>query len=325
MRQSLSQHTQVAHSDLVYETAARSSAVIASPVAASWRRCLDVHRLAPERQCEPQMVEDRLFREACERMQPLLATCAEEIDRLHELVGRAGCCIILSDRSGIVVDRRGSVGDDADFRRLGLWRQHVWSEASAGTNGIGTALADKRPVVIHRNQHFLSANTGLSCATAPIRDHVGRVSGALDVSTCRSDVDETTLAILSQAVRDAAQRVEVSLFRQAYQTARLVMVPGASSLAALLAVDQDDLVVGATRAARLALKLDDSRIAQGLAAADILREERGHREDDLQDAERAALRRALSRTGGNVSKAAQLLGISRATMHRKLKLYDLHS
>ncbi|WP_137128980.1 GAF domain-containing protein [Rhizobium sp. FY34] len=311
------------HSDVVYATAARSAAVIASPVAASWRRCLDLHRLAPEQDSNPLRVDDQVFREAFERMEPVIRTCADEIDRLYELVGRSGCCIILSDRQGIVVDRRSATGDDEDFRRLGLWRQHIWSEASAGTNGIGTALADERAVIIHRDQHFLSANTGLSCATAPIRDHLGRVSGALDVSTCRHSVDETTLSIVSQAVREAALRVEVTLFRQAYRTARHVMVPGASMMSALLAVDQDDIVVGATRAARLALKLDDLRIAQGLVASDVLREDRGDKGSDLQDAERAGLRRALSRASGNVSKAAQILGISRATMHRKLKQFDL--
>jgi transcriptional regulator of acetoin/glycerol metabolism len=45
---------------------------------------------------------------------------------------------------------------------------------------------------------------------------------------------------------------------------------------------------------------------------------------DLVEAERAALRRVLSRTNGNVSQAAGLLGISRATMHRKMKKLELH-
>ncbi|MCY1667138.1 helix-turn-helix domain-containing protein [Rhizobium sp. SL86] len=314
---------ELSHSDLVYETAARSSAVVASPVAASWRRCLDVYHLAPEKAARPQRIEDTAFREARERMERLIGSSAEEVDRLYQTVGRSGCCIILSDAQGIVVDRRGAAGDDADFRALGLWQQHVWTEACVGTNGIGTALADERPVIIHRDQHFLSANIGLSCATAPIRDHLGRVTAALDISTCRNDVTDMTLSMLSQAVREAAMRVEANLFRQAFSGARIVLVPQANSLTALLAVDHDDLVIGATRLARLVLKLDDQLIAQGLPAADALREERGDAVNDLDEAERAALRRALSRTQGNVSKAADVLGLSRATLHRKLKRFNL--
>jgi transcriptional regulator of acetoin/glycerol metabolism len=132
--------------------------------------------------------------------------------------------------------------------------------------------------------------------------------------------------VLSQAVRDAASRVEANLFRQAFAGARIVVVPQANSFSALIAVDGDDLILGATKAARVALKLDDVVIAQGLPAADALRETRGERRgegmSDLEDAERAALRRVLSRTNGNVSQAAQMLGISRATLHRKMKRFQ---
>ncbi len=315
---------EVSHSDHVYETAAQPSAGVASSVAASWRRCLNIHRLAPEQSTKPLRIDDADFREARERIEGLVGISAEELDRLYQTVGKSGCCIILSDPQGVVVDRRGAAGDDADFQRLGLWPQHVWTEACVGTNGIGTALADERPVMIHRDQHFFSANIGLSCATAPIRDHLGSVAAAIDVSTCRNDVSDMTLSMLSQAVRDAAMRVEINLFRQAFFNARIVLVPQANSLSALVAVDHDDLVIGATRAARLVLKLDDHAIAQGIPAADALREEHGDPVRHLEEAERAALRRALSRTQGNVSKTAELLGMSRATLHRKLKRYRIH-
>lgn len=310
------------HSDVVYSTASKQSAVIASPVAASWRRCLELYHLEPEQTVKPIIVDEQDYREAYQRMEKLIGFCAEEVDRLYQLVGRGGCCIVLADSNGIVVDRRSSAGDESEFRALGLWQQNVWSEASVGTNGIGTALADERSVVIHRDQHFMSANTGLSCVTAPIRDQFGRVTAALDVSTCRNDVDDMTLSVLAQAVREAAIRVETNFFRQAFQGARIVMVPQANSMAALLAVDGDDLILGATRAARLALKLDDRMIGKGIPAADALREERGGGRD-LDDAERAALRRALTRAQGNVTLAAQILGVSRATLHRKLKRFQL--
>ena len=314
---------ELSHSDLVYSTALKASAAVLSPVAASWSRCLNLYRLQPEAAAKPRQVEESAFREARQRMELLIGNATDEVDRLYQMIGRAGCCIVLADAEGIVVDRRGSPADDVDFRRLGLWQQNVWSEASAGTNGIGTALADERAVIIHRDQHFMSANIGLSCATAPIRDHLGRVTAALDVSTCRSDVNDMTLAVLSQAVRDSAARVECNLFRSAYAGARILVVPQANTLSALIAVDGDDIILGATKAARMALKLDDQMIAQGLPATDALRETRGDPSGDLDDAERAAIRRVLSRAQGNVSLAAQMLGISRATLHRKLKRFQI--
>ncbi|EJL50656.1 transcriptional activator of acetoin/glycerol metabolism, partial [Rhizobium sp. CF122] len=62
----------------------------------------------------------------------------------------------------------------------------------------------------------------------------------------------------------------------------------------------------------------------GLPAADALQEQSIAADGDLVEAERAALVRALSRSSGNVSQAAVALGMSRATLHRKMKRLNLH-
>ena len=314
-----------AHADHVYASAGAKSAAATSPIVASWKRCMTMYKLAPEENRKPFLLSEAEFLRAREASAPLIAESADELDRIFSSVGKAGCCLLLTDASGVALERRGASGDDAEFRNLGLWSGAMWSEASVGTNGIGTALADERAVVVYRDQHFFSANTGLSCTTAPIRDHLGRLTGAIDISTCRNDIEEMTFSIITQAVRDASQRIEANLFRRAFPGARFIMVPSANSNAlSLLAVDHHDLVLGATRGARLTFKLDDQLIAQGLPAADALNEYRHDPGGDLEEAERAALRRALSRVHGNVTQAAQLLGISRATLHRKMNRLKIH-
>ncbi|AFL52372.1 transcriptional regulator of acetoin/glycerol metabolism [Sinorhizobium fredii] len=310
------------HSEQVYRVANQSSAAVSSPVAASWRRCMTRHGLAPEEARLPWRLPEAELLQARERSGVLISEAGGELDRLFAIVGKAGCCLLLTDEKGIALERRGAAGDDADFRDIGLWSGTVWSEASVGTNGIGTAIADERPVVIQRDQHFLSRNIGLSCATAPVRDEAGRLAAALDVSTCRGDASEAIVSILAQAVRDAAARIEANLFRRAFAGARIVLVPVDRAGPALLAVDRDDLVLGATRAARVSLGLDDRRIAAGVPASDLLQEDL-REGGELPDAERAALRRVLSRNNGNVSMAADILGISRATLYRKMKRVSL--
>jgi transcriptional regulator of acetoin/glycerol metabolism len=313
------------HSDHVHSVAQHASAAASSPVAASWRRCLTVHGLSPEEARSPLRLSEREFLAAREKSGHLIEEAQGELDRLFSTVGRAGCCLLLTDGNGIALERRGAAGDDKDFRGLGLWSGTVWSEASVGTNGIGTAIADERAVVIRRDQHFLSCNTGLICATAPIRDHCGRIAAAIDISTCREDAGEMAILLMSQAVRDAAARIEANLFRRAFSGARILLVPAdGKSSPALLAINRDDLVLGATRAARLRLNLDDRRIAAGVPAADLLDESAVAQGADLLDAERAALRRVLSRAKGNVSLAADALGISRATLYRKMKKLSIH-
>ncbi|OJF96812.1 helix-turn-helix domain-containing protein [Pararhizobium antarcticum] len=313
------------HSDHVQTIAHQTSAAASSPIAASWRRCMTQHGLSPEEARTPIRLSEADFLSAKDRSGPLLEEAASELDRLFSTVGKAGCCLLLTDGQGVALDRRGAAGDDKEFRGIGLWSGTLWSEASVGTNGIGTAIADERAVIIHRDQHFLTRNTGLSCATAPIRDHKGRIAAAIDISTCRDDAGDMAMMILSQAVRDAAARIEANLFHRAYAGARILLVPAeGKSAPALLAIDRDDLVLGATRAARLRLNIDDRRIAAGIAAADLLGEDAGSEGTDLPDAERAALRRVLSRAGGNVSQAADILGISRATLYRKMRRLSMN-
>jgi transcriptional regulator of acetoin/glycerol metabolism len=312
------------HADKVYSVAREKSAAASSPIAASWRRCMTMHRLRPEDRSDPVQLSEAAFRAVVERSGHVIEEASAELDRLFALIGKSGCCLVLTDHEGVILERRGEPGDDKDFRDVGLWSGALWSEASAGTNGIGTALAEERPMTIFRDQHFRSANIGLSCTSVPVRDHKGGLAGAIDISTARRDATELVMPILSQAARDTALRIELNLFRRAYANARIILVPGATlGGSALLAVDKDDLVLGATRAARLALKLDDRKIAAGIPASDALSEERGGETGDLLEAERAALRRALSRNGGNVSLTAQLLGMSRATLHRKINRLGL--
>jgi len=103
---------------------------------------------------------------------------------------------------------------------------------------------------------------------------------------------------------------------------RIVLLPTADGPGSgLLAVDADDLVIGATRSARLALGLAPERAFRPVPAADLLG---GHDAiEHLGDVQRSVLQRALLRAEGNVSAAAKALGVSRATLHRKLKRFDL--
>ncbi|EEW25279.1 GAF domain-containing protein [Rhodobacter ferrooxidans] len=300
----------------VIAAAISGHAAARSPLVASWSRSARLHKLDPEKRIPPERMTAAELAQARERMEPMIRAAGPSLDRLFQAVGGVGCCVLLADRDGVPLDRRGAPVDDPTFEDWGLWTGTLWSEAQEGTNGIGTCLAEQRAVTIHRDQHFLARNTVLSCMTAPVYDPQGQLCGALDVSSCRADLTEAFAGLISHSVAEAARRIEAEAFRAAYGRARILLVPGADRAAgALLAVDSDDLVIGATRGARMLLGLSGDLAASPRPAADLL--EQGGPET-LDQAERAVLSRALARAGGNVSAAARALGISRATFHRKL-------
>ena len=310
------------HGEHVLAVVSDRSAPARSAVAASWVRSAAWYGLDPEDRRGPRILTTGELSQARDRIAPLLDVAQASLDRLFLAIGSSGCCVLFTDLEGVPVDRRGVAADDETFHRWGLWTGAVWSEEAEGTNGIGTCLAEERLLTIHRDQHFHARNTALSCTVAPIFDHRGRLAAALDVSSCRADLTEGFVGLIAAAVADAARRIEAENFRRAFPSARLVLAGDSERRGGLLAVDRDDLVIGATRAARLAYGLTDARLGAPLLVDSLLFPEADRREA-LSDVERSGLQRALARTSGNVSAAAKVLGISRATMHRKLARFGL--
>jgi transcriptional regulator of acetoin/glycerol metabolism len=306
------------HADQI-QAAIASNGAAKSALIASWRRSSRLHGLDPAESKPPGRLTDAELRLTRQQMEPLIQAAQSSLDRLFLAVGGAGCCVLLADRSGIPVERRGVPGDNGTFCSWGLWPGNDWSEESEGTNGIGTCLAEQRAVTIHCDQHFLTRNTLLSCTAAPIYDHEGHLMAALDISSCRAGQTEGFINLIAMAASEAATRIEAEYFRLAFPRARILVVPMADKGArALLAVDADDLVIGATRAARLALGISEACLRKSLPAADLL-DAAGRGAESLAVAERGVLQRALARADGNVTAAAGALGMSRATFYRKLQ------
>lgn len=317
-------HSERVHAERVIDSIS-SGAAARSALIASWERSARLHKLDPAAGRYPYEIDKAEFIRARDAMGPLFDLAGPNLDRLFRTVGGVGCSVLLADRNGIPVDRRGAPGEDGDFRDWGLWTGTLWSEAVEGTNGIGTCLAESRPVVIHRDQHFHARNIGLSCISSPIYDECGRLAGAIDVSSCRHDLKEEHTHLIAVAVADAARRIEYEHFRAAFPRARiLVAEAGEAAGLSLLAVDHHDLVIGATRVARQALRLTQAMIDRTVPIQDVLDRDSGQPEN-LSHGANAILRRAIARAEGNISAAARALGISRATLHRKLQRMKSHS
>lgn len=303
------------HADMVARQSLSRKAQ--SALTASWRRSMMKYGLDPGDAARPEHLTGSELARRQQAMDQFLTLAAPQLDQLYNLVCLTGCNVLLTDAQGIVVDQRVSDADADQFRRWGLWKGADWSEARQGTNGIGTCLAEGRAVTIHRDQHFHTRNIGMSCMDAPIWGPDGRLIAALDVSSARADQTERYNRLIAAQVAQAASAIETLFFRASHPDARIVVArQDPSDSAALLAVDKDDLAIGATRAARKALGLEREGPIRPRPAADLLGSQ--NQPGGLERAERAAVMRALARADGNVSAAARALGIGRATLYRRM-------
>ena len=292
----------------------------ASGIEVSWRRCLLNHHLDPDRTEPPTVLSGFELRQACSQAGRLLRVADPELDRLHGLVHAVGYSVLMTDPCGAVLARRVLNADEGGARHWRLWTGALWSEAVEGTNGVGTCLAEQQPVTVHRDQHFRRRHTSLTCTVAPLFDAAGQLAGALDVSSFRPDAEGRILPLAMAAVRGAARHIEKACFHESFPNCLILTLPEPEEghSVPLLALDADRRLVGATKAARELLHLDDDALARSIGLGDLL----GDPEPapcSFVDAERAVLVGALAQNQGNVTAAASFLGISRATLHRKLR------
>jgi transcriptional regulator of acetoin/glycerol metabolism len=306
------------HVARVMDTLSSGTEAARSRLAASWQRSWLKHGLDPAAAASRRAPDGDRLRNQREALDHVLAVAAPKLDDLYAMIGHCGCGILLTDAEGLVLDARAGAADVDAFHLWGLAPGVDWSEAAQGTNGIGTSLAERRALTIHRDQHYLAHNIGMSCIDAPVFGPDGGLIAALDVSSARADQTEGFNRLIEGMVARVAQAIESDLFRQTFPKARIVLAEGAEpSSAALLAVDQDDVVIGATREARRRHGLEPAGQIRSRPVVDLLGREGGPA--GLEGAERAAVIRALTRAQGNVSEAARALGLGRATLYRRMK------
>ncbi|MFL9923521.1 sigma-54-dependent Fis family transcriptional regulator [Herbaspirillum lusitanum] len=145
---------------------------------------------------------------ALERNQALFGHARPVMETLYDQIRNTHNMVILADAEGTIIHTLG----DKDFLvkadQVALGPGVHWSEQRRGTNAIGTALHEQKPTTVHAQEHYLNANHFLTCSSAPIFDHQGRVLGVLDVSGECGSYHKHTMAL----VRMSAQMIENHLF-----------------------------------------------------------------------------------------------------------------
>jgi AraC-like DNA-binding protein len=171
----------------------------------------------------------------------------------------------LCNQDGVAIHHRGDVARAEEFKDWGIWVGGVWAEQIEGTNGIGTCITEQRPIQVHCGQHYRSRHRNLTCSGAPIFDSSGKLAAVLDVSAVVEGPERTPQLALAATIA-SARAVEERLFRDSFRYAWIVAaLPSDESCPALLlAVDEDQRIVGADRVARFAVSLSDKSLADGV-------------------------------------------------------------
>jgi sigma-54 dependent transcriptional regulator, acetoin dehydrogenase operon transcriptional activator AcoR len=188
----------------------------ANRITRSWIRCLNDYQLDPGTCAEPEVVASIELQERQARLADVQAVAKVEMANLYQQLAGSGYAIMLTDREGVLLNYFGDPAFTHAASKTGLAQGAVWSERVQGTNGMGTCLVERRPITVHRDEHYLSRNIGLSCAAAPIFDHEGELVGVLDASGESRLAQQHTLALVCMSVQMIENRVFLHQFRHDY-------------------------------------------------------------------------------------------------------------
>jgi transcriptional regulator of acetoin/glycerol metabolism len=160
-----------------------------------WRRCVglgvDVAMSMGRR------LSDTELRQRMQAEQLLLEASLPIVQDVGRFLDDVPGIMVLAERSGCVLHIAG----DPRVRELAASKSGIvlgsqWNEATAGTNGMGTALAKKQPVHVFATEHFCEGWHSWSCAASPIFDTDGRtVLGIIDFTTVQAQFRDQALAL----------------------------------------------------------------------------------------------------------------------------------
>ena len=150
----------------------------------------------------------------------LLSAARRPFQRIEPLLAEANAIFILTDAEGTILEQIGDPRTLDAARSIHLVRGGKWSETAIGTNGIGTALKEGKPTVVHASEHFCQGIKEWSCAAAPIRDPIDQsILGAVDLSGPPGIFRPHNLALIASVARE----IEAELAeRQEQRRARLL-------------------------------------------------------------------------------------------------------
>jgi sigma-54 dependent transcriptional regulator, acetoin dehydrogenase operon transcriptional activator AcoR len=191
--------------------------MVSSAIGASWRRCMIDYSLDPGRPLEGCVLDGHTLQEYRNRHEHLIQVASAEIDWLYDHIAMSGCALLLTDGGGIVLYEKVDPTILETFRKAGLRLGSDWSESRQGTNGMGTCIAENRPIIVHRDEHFRSCHIGLSCTAAPIHDPDGSLVAVLDASTMNAQGTRETQTHIMALVQLSAKLIEKCLFLRHFQ------------------------------------------------------------------------------------------------------------
>jgi hypothetical protein len=223
-----------------------ATAVVPPCVLRSWYRCRDTHHVDPIAPSRPAHTKHDEAAPRHAEVHVLLGDLASDL-----VAGVGDCLATVTDAHARILRSETAPELRPLAARSDLEPDALWPESRHGTNGMGTALLQERPVVVRGPEHWRQDMHGWTCLGIALHDPVtGRPVAALNVSSRSEDRVTGLVARLDSGMEPARRRLLRNAFRDAMAVAEGFALEAFTRGGRVLGLDVAGNVITASEAVR---------------------------------------------------------------------------
>ncbi len=222
-------------------------------IRASWKRCFDIG-LDPFGEPKSTRISTAELSKLRDENDLVRRLAKIEMGNLHRQIAGSNFIILFADSQGIILDSIVD-GQCAKNNARRTSPGHIWKEETNGTNALGLVSATQQPGIVHGDEHFFNAYSGLTCAAAPIFGTFGKLVGIIDATSDCQSRQRHTLALVGMS----CMTIENGLFRDRHKNTLILEIHSRREFlgtlqSAMLAFDENGFLKEPNRQARIFLQ-----------------------------------------------------------------------
>ena len=154
-----------------------------------------------ERKFSKKMLSSEELEKRLNDSRELISIAVPYIEMINSSIDNKDFIIVLTDEKGCILYITGDETIVQEFKKINLIIGAYMDEKSIGTNAMGTAIEEDKPVQITAEEHYIEAFQTLTCSAAPIHNASGGIIGTLNLTGASSKKHPHTLGMVMIGVK----------------------------------------------------------------------------------------------------------------------------
>jgi len=155
-----------------------------------------------------------------EEKRELMVTAELYINQLYNFVKGSNFFSILTDEEGCILSVIGDESILSEAISFKMVPGAYMDERSIGTNSMGTAIAEGKPVQVSGEEHYIKAYHRWTCSASPIRNSKGKIIGSIDLTGYSEYVNLHTLGMVVAGANAIEKMLDIKRYTKELSMAK---------------------------------------------------------------------------------------------------------